>query len=62
MQKNNLDNCPACNGNGEVKIIKNIAQIVPYHLGKEMMEKCSFCKIHNNEKEKILTNISGTLN
>ena len=55
MQKNNLDNCPACNGNGEVKIIKNIAQI-------EMMEKCSFCKIHNDEKEKILNNISGTLN
>ena len=27
----------------------------PYHLGKEMMEKCSFCKIHNDEKEKILT-------
>ena len=33
-----------------VKIIKNIAQLGPYHLGKESWEKCNFCSIENKTK------------
>lgn len=62
MQKNNLESCPACNGEGEVKVIKNIAQIGPYHLGKEVKEKCNFCKVYNKEKDNFENNFSGSLN
>ena len=50
MPKSNGEFCPACGGTGEVKIIKNIAQIGPYHLGKESWEKCNFCSIENKTK------------
>ena len=43
MPRSNHDFCPACGDVGEVKVIKNIAQIGPYHLGKERLEKCKFC-------------------
>ena len=43
MPRSNHDFCPACGDVGEVKVIKNIAQIGPYHLGKESWEKCNFC-------------------
>ena len=33
----------------KIKVIKNIAQIGPFHLGKEVMEKCNFCKTYKNE-------------
>ncbi len=61
MSKNNHDLCFACQGTGEVKVIKNIAQVGPYHLGKEIKEKCTFCKVEN----KIIhspQNIERTLN
>ena len=38
----NLD-CPVCEGTGKTKVIKNIAQIGKYHLGKEDTEECKFC-------------------
>ena len=50
MKKNKNYNCPACNGIGEIKVIKNIAQIGPFHLGKEVMEKCNYNKIHFKRK------------
>ena len=50
MPRSNGEFCPACGGVGEVKIIKNIAQIGPYHLGKESWEKCNFCSIENETK------------
>tara|TARA_B100000965_G_C19222576_1_gene596541 strand:- start:417 stop:602 length:186 start_codon:yes stop_codon:yes gene_type:complete len=50
MPKSNGEFCPACGGTGEFKIIKNIAQIGPYHLGKESWEKCNFCSIENKTK------------
>ena len=50
MSRSNGEFCPACGGTGEVKIIKNIAQIGPYHLGKESWEKCNFCSIENKTK------------
>ena len=50
MSTSNGEFCPACGGTGEVKIIKNIAQIGPYHLGKESWEKCNFCSIENKTK------------
>ena len=50
MPRSNGEFCPACGGTGEVKIIKNIAQIGPYHLGKESWEKCNFCSIENKTK------------
>jgi len=56
MSKNNSDLCFACQGIGEVKVIKNIAQIGPYHFGKEIIEKCAFCKVENkikNNKDNI---------
>ena len=62
MKKNNSHNCPACDGVGEVKIIKNIAQIGPFHLGKEIIEKywdqiTSMCKFEHYPFEKPLHNI-----
>ena len=50
MPRSNGEFCPACGGGGEVKIIKNIAQLGPYHLGKESWEKCNFCSIENKTK------------
>jgi|TARA_B100000929_G_scaffold135762_1_gene107475 ssDNA-binding Zn-finger/Zn-ribbon topoisomerase 1 len=50
MPTSNGEFCPACGGTGEVKIIKNIAQMGPYHLGKESWEKCNFCSIENKTK------------
>ena len=50
MSRSNGEFCPACGGIGEVKIIKNIAQLGPYHLGKESWEKCNFCSIENKTK------------
>ena len=50
MPRSNGEFCPACGGTGEVKIIKNIAQIGPYHLGKESWEKCNFCSIEKKTK------------
>tara|TARA_Y100000816_G_C25952857_1_gene497140 strand:- start:33 stop:218 length:186 start_codon:yes stop_codon:yes gene_type:complete len=47
MSKNNQNLCFACQGTGEVKVIKNIAQVGPYHLGKETKEECTFCKVEN---------------
>jgi len=61
MPKNNPEVCFACNGIGEVKVIKNIAQIGPYHLGKEIKEKCNFCKHENKIKHDALR-IERTLN
>lgn len=37
-------NCPVCDGSGKVKVIKNIAQIGKFHLGKEILEKCKYCE------------------
>ncbi len=51
MPESNGEFCPACGGIGEVKIIKNIAQIGPYHFGKESWEKCNFCSIENKAKQ-----------
>jgi len=50
MSTSNAEFCPACGGIGEVKVIKNIAQIGPYHLGKETWEKCNYCSIENKTK------------
>ena len=50
MPRSNRDFCPACGDVGEVKVNKNIAQIGPYHLGKESWEKCNFCSIENKTK------------
>ncbi len=52
MLKSNIDLCPACNGEKKVKVIKNIIQIGPYHLGKEKFEKCKFCEVFEQEKSK----------
>ena len=56
MSKNNQNLCFACQGTGEVKVIKNIAQVGPYHLGKETKEECTFCKVEN----KIIHNRQNT--
>ena len=50
MPRNDIDFCPACNNIGEVKVIKNVVQIGPYHLGKEAWEKCNYCSIENKTK------------
>ena len=52
MPRSNHDFCPACGDVGKVKIIKNIAQVGPYHLGKEIWEKCNFCSLENKTKAK----------
>ena len=43
IQNNRLLDCPVCDGTKKVKVIKNIAQIGKYHLGKEVNEECKFC-------------------
>ena len=50
MPGSDIDFCPSCGDTGEVKVIKNIAQIGRYHLGKETWEKCNFCSIENKNK------------
>ena len=50
MSRSDINFCPACAGTDEVKVIKNIAQIGRYHLGKETWEKCNFCSIENKNK------------
>ena len=50
MPRSNNEFCPACGDTGEVKVIKNIAQIGPYHLGKETWEIWNFCSIENKNK------------
>ena len=52
MPRSNHDFCSACGDVGEVKVIKNIAQIGPYHLGKESWEKCNFCSTEHKAKTK----------
>ena len=47
MTKKNKD-CPVCRGKGKVKVIKPVAHIFNWHLGKETYEDpCFFC----NEEE-----------
>ena len=61
MLKNNFDLCPACGGIGEVKIIKNLMQVGPYHLGKEVIEKCKFCSDKKPQKKPNQQAISGSI-
>ena len=53
MKKNNSHNCPACDGVGVVKIIKTIAQIGPYPLGNEIIEKCRFCETFKKVEHRV---------
>ena len=43
MEKNNM--CPVCRGKGKIKIIKPIAHIFSWHLGKDEEEPCQFCSL-----------------
>ena len=47
MRKSNPRTCFACKGLGEVKVIKTITKIGPFHFGKETVEECIFCKDGN---------------
>ena len=49
ISKNKKESCPACEGIGEILVIKNVAKIGRYHLGKECKEKCNFCSMKNKE-------------
>ncbi|WP_440913356.1 hypothetical protein [Candidatus Pelagibacter sp.] len=40
---NNIFDCPVCDGTKKTKIIKNIAQIGKFYIGKEVIEDCKFC-------------------
>ena len=42
--------CPVCDGTKKAKVIKNIAQIGKYHLGKEVTEECKFCSKKYSKK------------
>jgi len=42
IQNNKSHDCPVCDGTRKAKVIKNIAQIGKYHLGKEITEECKF--------------------
>ena len=45
MKKKNKD-CPVCYGKGKVKVIKPIAHIFSWHLGRETYEDpCFFCNL-----------------
>ena len=46
----------------EVKIIKNIAQIGPYHLGKEIIEKCRFCETFKKVEHRVYDEFRGKPN
>ena len=50
MPRSDIDFCPSCADTGEIKVIKNIAQIGRYHLGKETWEKCNLCSVKNKIK------------
>ena len=49
--------CPVCKGSGKVKVIKPVAHIFSWHLGKDRDEPCYFCEVQelnaNNEENKI---------
>ena len=55
MIKNKM--CPVCRGKGKVKIIKPVAHIFGWHLGKDEEEPCQFCSLQelnaDNEKNQI---------
>ena len=56
MRKSNPRSCFACKGLGEVKVIKTITKIGPFHFGKETVEECIFCKdgnLVNRENDKV---------
>ena len=44
MKKKNKD-CPVCHGKGKVKVIKPVAHIFSWHLGKDRDEPCYFCEV-----------------
>ena len=37
--------CPVCKGSGKVKVIKPVAHIFHWHLGKDRDEPCYFCEV-----------------
>ena len=37
--------CPICKGSGKVKVIKPVAHIFSWHLGKDRDEPCYFCEV-----------------
>ena len=43
MTKNKM--CPICKGSRKVKVIKPVAHIFSWHLGKDRDEPCNFCEI-----------------
>ena len=49
IKKNKYIKCPVCHGTNKVKVIKPIAHIFSWHLGKETYEEpCFLC----NKKKK----------
>jgi len=50
IQNNKSRDCPVCDGTKKAKVIKNIAQIGKYHLGKEITEECKFCSKKYSKK------------
>ena len=55
MIKNKM--CPVCRGKGKVKIVKPVAHIFSWHLGKDEEEPCHFCSLQelnvDNERNEI---------
>ena len=43
MTKNKM--CPICKSSGKVKVIKPVAHIFSWHLGKDCDEPCNFCEV-----------------
>ena len=51
MKKKNKD-CPVCHGKGKVKVIKAVAHIFSWHLGKETFEDpCFLCNLEEFNKD-----------
>ena len=51
MTKKNKD-CPVCHGKGKVKVIKPVAHIFNWHLGKETYDDpCFFCNAEEFGKD-----------
>jgi len=51
-KKNKNPDCPVCHGKGKVKVIKPIAHIFSWHLGRETYEDpCFFCNLDEFEKD-----------